>query len=153
MKNLKQIYKNKIKNLRENYTTTSIIIYHILIIASLLPIPTIENILKNINPKLTENNGIIVITAIFFFIASAIALDFFGEYFYEFGKSFEKYPKFNKASIASLFLKKSNNHAEINIATIEIIALSLLGIITFKVIAVPIIITFLILSTIKTLIK
>ena len=153
MNSLKQIYQNKIAKLKENFTTTSIIIYHILIIASLLPIPTIEHILKNINPKLTENNGIIVITAIFFFIESVIALDFFGEYFYEFGKSFKKYPKFNKASIASLFLKKSNNHAEINIATIEIIALSLLGIITFKVIAVPIIITLLILGTIETLIK
>ena len=153
MKTLKQIYKNKIANLKESYTTTSIILYHILIIASLLPIPTIEKILKSIDPKLTENNSIIVITAIFFFIASVIALDFFGEYFYEFGKSFENYPKFNKASIASLFLKTSNNHAEINRATIEIIALSLLGIITFKVIALPIIITLLILGTIETLIK
>lgn len=151
MNSLKQIYKNKLVNLKENFTTTSIVIYHILIIASLLPIPTIEKILKNINPKLTENNGIIAIAAIFFFVASVIALDFFGEYFYEFGKSFEKYPKLKKASIASLFLKKSNNHAEINKTTIEIIILSLLGIITFKVIAVPIIITFLILSTIKEL--
>lgn len=151
MKTLKQIYKNKITNLKESFTTTSIILYHILIIASFIPIPTIEHILQKINPKLTENAGIIVITVMFFFIASVLALNFFGEYFYEFGKSLKKYPKFNKASIASLFLKKSNNHTEINILTIEIIILSLLGIITVKVIAIPIIITLLVLGPIETL--
>lgn len=77
MNSLKQIYQNKIAKLKENFTTTSIILYHILIITSFIPIPTIENILKNINPKLTENAGIIVIAVLFFFTASVIALDFF----------------------------------------------------------------------------
>ena len=151
MNSLKQIYQNKLAKLKENFTITSIIIYHILIIASFIPVPTIENILRKFNPKLTENAGIIVITIIFFFIASVLALNFFGEYFYEFGKSLKKYPKFNKASIASLFLRKSNNHTEINILTIEIIILSLFGIITVKVIAIPIIITLLVLGPIEAL--
>ena len=151
MNSLKQIYQNKIAKLKENLTITSIILYHILIITSFIPIPTIERILQKINPKLTENAGVIVIAVLFFFTASVIALNFFGEYFYEFGKSLKKYPKFNKASIASLFLKKSNNHAEINILTIEIIVLSLLGIITFTVIAIPIIIVLLVLGPIEAM--
>ena len=151
MNSLKQIYQNKIAKLKENLTTTSIILYHILIITSFIPIPTIEHILQKINPKLTDNAGVIVIAVLFFFSASAIALNFFGEYFYEFGKSLKKYPKFNKASIASLFLRKSNHHAEINILTIEIIVLSLLGIITVKVIAIPIIIVLLVLGPIEAM--
>lgn len=152
MNSLKQIYQNKIAKLKENLTTTSIILYHILIITSFIPIPTIEHILQKINPKLTDNAGVIVIAVLFFFTVSVIALDFFREYLYEFGKLLKTYPKFNKTSIASLFLKKSNNHAEINILTIEIIILSLLGIITVKVIAIPIIITLLVLGPIEALI-
>lgn len=108
MNSLKQAYKNKIENLKEKYTTTSIIIYHILILTSFIPIPTIEHFLKTINPNLNEIKIIVGITAIFFLITSAIAFDFFFEFLCEFEKSLKKYPKFNNNSIAGLFFKKNN---------------------------------------------
>lgn len=120
-----QAYKNSISEWRQNKTNFTIFLYHVALLGLFMPTKTFQEF-HNCQGQCTTNILYMTYLATSFLIGSPLLMTYIENLKISID---DKNSKYSQKSIANLFVKKCDCHAEINIATF-ILLLTIIFIIT-----------------------